>query len=231
MSLGSLNVIIASPQPGTTNTPIPAPPVPAFIPVVVNITESPDLAIAEHGPKVALAYTKGYATVVVPLAQVFGVLAQINGNLADLLTEEKLKTKKLQDLSVAISGMGSAKSRDGLLQASLSASVIQNNNFQTAIAKQKEGPVEVPSAKDQLKEGVVLANTLTSAASGTATLVTFIGDGISDAVTWVASSKVFKEVKGFVSKQIDTVLGFVGVVDPKAEVSKVAGTVGSPGVP
>lgn len=231
MSLGSLNVIIASPQPGTTNTPIPAPPVPAFIPVNVTITENPDLAIAELGPKIVLAYEKGYVSKAIALARLFGTLAQINGNLADLVTQEKLKTKNLQDISVAISSLGAAKARDALLQASLSASVIQNNNFQIAIAEQKEGPVVVPPPEEQLKEGVIGATKLSSTANGTATLTQYIGDGISDLVKWATSTEVYKKVSGFVKKQIETILGYIGVKDPKAEVSKVAGTVGSQVVP
>ena len=192
-------------------------------------------AITANATSITGAISAASTSEAVILKLIQGTLAQINGNLADIHTQSKLQTKALSDIDIAMSGMASATSRQSLFVAAQAASVIQKNNFDKAVVTQgllatgQEPPV-MPAPADQLKEGVVNAGVLSAAATATGAATQFISEQMGDLKNWITNTEAFKSVKGFVSRQIDTILS-VKIPDQKAEISKVNGSAGNPVVP
>lgn len=194
MSLYQIQTI-ASPQPGTTNTPFPAGPVPAFVPVTTTIVDTEAAAITAHTVAMA-APIKG------KLSEIGTTIFYINANLSNIIAQQRDIDKMIADLDAALLSYAACISSQSKVISMKAGNQIQTNNFARQMAD-PEGKVKLPPVEEQLKtsmiEGLFLKDTLYT----TGVLTSFIIDQFRKANDWLLGTEVYKTVKGWVQKKLD----------------------------
>ena len=194
MSLYQITTI-ANPQPGTTNTPFPAGPVPAFVPVTTTVVDTDAAAILNNTAAMAAPFTG-------KLSQIGTTIFYINANLSNIIAQQRDIDKMIADLDAAVLAYAACISSQTKVISMKAASQIQTNNFARKIAD-PEDKVKMPPKEEQLKtsmtEGLFLKNTLYT----TGVLTSFIIDQFRKANDWLLGTEAYKTVKGWVQKKLD----------------------------
>lgn len=207
--------IVGAPQPGTTNTPVPAGPVPPYVPVVTTIVDDSAILIAAK----TLALTQ-------ELVFIDAAINQINNNLSKQLAQQEDFSNALSKLEIRILSWAAATTDSNVIASAEAASVIQKNNFDKAMSKDTP---ELPPIQTQIEESIessIVVNQLSAAPS---TINGFISNQSTRIFDWITETEIFRSVKSWLTKQLDLlkakVLGFYNtVVDAiKSNVKAIAG--------
>jgi hypothetical protein len=181
--------IIASSQPGTTNGPSPAGPIPAFTPVNATIVDDSAAAI--------IAQTTALTA---ELVFIDAVINQINNNISKQVTIQESISKSLSDLEVAFLSLNAVQSQKNVIQSMQTASVVQKGTFDKAVSK--EDPV-LPTQTEQLEEGVRTSFILNSAATAQGLISTFITVQSQTIISLITGTETYKNIKSWLSKTLD----------------------------
>ena len=202
MSLRQIN-IVATPQPGTTNTPFPAGPVPAFVPVTTTIVDTDAAAI--------VAQTTAFATELVFMSS---DLFYVRSNLESYVEQQKAINKAISDIDVAIQGLMAATSYRTAIVAAEASNQIQTNNFDNAVSNTSS--LQMPSIPTQFKEEITGAGIIRAAANTQGTITNFATEQAGRTVSWIAGTETYKDTSGWIKRQIDALKNFIFPPTPKA---------------
>ena len=201
MSLRQIN-IVATPQPGTTNTPFPAGPVPAFVPVTTTIVDTDAAAI--------VAQTTAFTTELVFMSS---DLFYVRSNLESYVEQQQAINKAILDLDVAIQGLMAATSYRTSIVAAEASNQIQTNNFDNAVSNASS--LEMPNIATQLREGVVGAEIISTAAKTQGTITNFATEQAGRTVSWITGTEIYKDTSSWFKRQIDNLKNFIFPKSPK----------------
>jgi hypothetical protein len=202
---------VASPQPGTTNTPVPAPPIPAFIPVVV--TGDSDLSTVTTDQLVALILLIEKSMVY--MSNIYGmpgnmpaiendiyVLAKTTSSVLDLF---KTLQTSISDMNESVIAMAAAKGVNSAMIAPLIANQIRTNNFMMSVRDEQP---EMPSAKDQFLSNVKDSTIALEVATAQAASQNFVNTSFIKLQTWITGTETYQGVVEALKKAKDSVIGF-----------------------
>jgi hypothetical protein len=190
MSLYQIQTI-ANPQPGTTNTPFPAGPVPAFVPVTTTVVDV-DAATILANTNLLFAKLQGID------ATVF----QINANISAIIAQQRDIDKMIADLDAALLGYAASITSQSKVVSMKAASDIQKNNFGRKMMD-PEDKVQLPPKEDQLKQSMIEGLFLKDTIYTSGVLTSFIIDQFRKANDWLVATELYKTIKGWVQKQLD----------------------------
>ena len=203
--------VVANPQPGTTNTPVPAPPVPAFIPVVA--TGEDDLSVVATDELVALILLIEKSMIY--MSNIYGmpgnmpaiendvyVLAKTTSTVLDLF---KTLQTSISDMNEAIIALAAARGMNSAMIAPLIANQIRTNNFMMSVRDEQP---ELPSTKDQFISNITESTIALEAATAQAASETMIRTSFSRLQTWITETDTYQGIVAALKKAKDSVLGF-----------------------
>jgi hypothetical protein len=215
-TLGGTYVSIASPQPGTTNTPFPAGPIPAFVPVVTTID-------SDHAA-IILAQSLLVDAV---LTQIHGCLCEVNKSLRETKNFQTSIPPSVDALSPVILSITAGRTMQTSIQTAAVANQIKTNNFNVAVKKQAGDNPEMPTTAIQLKEGVIDSIEMTSTAR-IATAISDYGNSVASRITnYITGTETYKTVVDYLKQTKDRLIGLIfppTPTDVKSSVQAAAGT-------
>lgn len=177
MAYGQKQVFVASPQPGTTNTPFPAGPIPAFVPVTVTVTDTYGAAIAAQTAMQLVMYEKVWAT-----------LSQINNTLQTIIPNYESVPGNIDKAAVPLLSWAGAEGFNGIMDAARTANQIKKNNFDMQVSSEK--PI-MPPSYDQLKESIIEANVMRATARAETKVVEIINGFTTSVQNWILDTDTY----------------------------------------
>jgi hypothetical protein len=154
-------IVTVSPvQPGTTQTPIPASGVPAYVPVVCNITSDHAALIAKQTANKLAWETK-----------IFAALSQINNSIRAIDEYQKALPSLIAALETPIQNIAATKGYDTFVNGAKSSNQIKTNNFK--MEAKGENPV-LPPKPEQYLEVIKDSLTFNSVARSTVAATEFL---------------------------------------------------------
>lgn len=141
-------------------------------------------------------------------------LNQINNNLSKLQAQAIASNKQLSDIEIAILSVAAANTNQAVIQAAQAASVIQKNNFEVQATKdalKRTGQPEpvLPTPQEQLKEGIVNATVINTAASAQGAVIGFVQRQSATLITFISTTEVYTSIANWVKKQKDTLVAAI----------------------
>lgn len=189
MAYGQKQVFVASPQPGTTNTPVPAI-LPAFVPVVVTVTDTYGAAVIAQTAAQVIVYEKIYAT-----------LGQINNSLRAMIPNYESVPGNIDKLSLPLLSWSGATGLQSVMDGARASNQTRKNNFDIAVMGKENAP-EMPTTVIQLRESIVEANVMKATVRATTKVVEIVNtttvsiqNWILDTDTYTTFSKWFEDAK------------------------------------
>lgn len=179
MAYGQKQVFVASPQPGTTNTPFPAGPVPAFVPVTVTVTDTYGAAIAAQTAAQLIVYQRIYAT-----------LSQINNSLQAMIPNYESVPGNIDKLSLPLLSWSGATGLHSIMDGARASNQIKKNNFDVAVLGKDNAP-EMPTTVIQMKESIVEANLIKSVARTTVAAVEIVNNATVSVQNWILDTDTY----------------------------------------
>lgn len=140
------------------------------------------------------------------------ILSGINSSLANIADADKLIAKKLSDLNVSTGSVAVAQSSLTAVTAMAAASQIEQNNFQKQATldalKRADLPEPVlPTLPAQIKTSVINGISLNQAAVVGGIVTDYITTNTAALGTWIAGTKAYTTVAGWLSDAADSILG------------------------
>jgi hypothetical protein len=163
-------------------------------------------------------------------------------SLSTIADSSKAISQKLDSINSAIGGMQTAIHDQTLTMQSVGANQMKKNKFDEALTKQKlketgqQSTLDAVDAqtgdfiemiKQDVKDGMIVHTEIK--AQG------FITQKIEDAVdgikSWILSSAVYQSVSGWLSKEKDALLSFLGLSSPEKTKNDLSAIAGTPPIP
>jgi hypothetical protein len=182
-TLGGTYISIATPQPGTTNTPFPAGPIPPFVPVVTTIESDHAALIIAQSLLVDAILTKIHAT-----------LVEINKAIREIDAYQKGMPESVANLAPDFSHWAVKKNIQSVITAASAANQIQTNNFSVSIKKQSGDNPTLPSKINQLTTEMASTQLFTSTVQATEAIATYASSGASSIATFITNTATYKTV-------------------------------------
>lgn len=192
---------IANPQPGTTNTPYPAGPVPAFVPVVTTIVDTDSVAILAKTAALVNPLTSSLRTIEY-------TMFQINANIAGIIAQQRDIDKMIADLDAALLGYAATLTSQGKVVSMKASSQIQTNNFARKVMD-PENKVVLPPIEEQMKTSMIEGIFLKDTAYTTGALTSFIIDQFRKANDWLLGTELYKTIKGWIQNKLEGIYAFL----------------------
>ena len=182
-TLGGTYVSIATPQPGTTNTPFPAGPVPPFVPVVTTIESDHAALIVAQSLLVDAILIKIHAN-----------LVEINKAIREIDAYQKGMPESVANLSPNVMLWSVNKNIQSVVTAASAANQIKTNNFSVAIKKQSGDNPTLPPEINQLTTEMASTQLFTSTSQATEAIATYASSGASSIATFITNTATYKTV-------------------------------------
>jgi len=182
-TLGGTYVSIATPQPGTTNTPFPAGPIPPFVPVVTTIESDHAALIVAQSLLVDAILIKIHAN-----------LVEINKAIREIDAYQKGMPESVANLSPNVMLWSVNKNIQSVVTAASAANQIKTNNFSVAIKKQSGDNPTLPPEINQLTTEMASTQLFTSTSQATEAIATYASSGASSIATFITNTATYKTV-------------------------------------
>ena len=182
-TLGGTYVSIATPQPGTTNTPFPAGPIPPFVPVVTTIESDHAALIVAQSLLVDAILIKIHAN-----------LVEINKAIREIDAYQKGMPESVANLSPNIMLWSVNKNIQSVVTAASASNQIKTNNFSVAIKKQSGDNPTLPPEINQLTTEMASTQLFTSTSQATEAIATYASSGASSIATFITNTATYKTV-------------------------------------
>ena len=182
-TLGGTYVSIATPQPGTTNTPFPAGPIPPFVPVVTTIESDHAALIVAQSLLVNAILIKIHAN-----------LVEINKAIREIDAYQKGMPESVANLSPNIMLWSVNKNIQSVVTAASASNQIKTNNFSVAIKKQSGDNPTLPPEINQLTTEMASTQLFTSTSQATEAIATYASSGASSIATFITNTATYKTV-------------------------------------
>ena len=182
-TLGGTYVSIATPQPGTTNTPFPAGPVPPFVPVVTTIESDHAALIVAQSLLVDAILIKIHAN-----------LVEINKAIREIDAYQKGMPESVANLSPNVMLWSVNKNIQSVVTAASASNQIKTNNFSVAIKKQSGDNPTLPPEINQLTTEMASTQLFTSTSQATEAIATYASSGASSIATFITNTATYKTV-------------------------------------
>jgi predicted PurR-regulated permease PerM len=182
-TLGGTYVSIATPQPGTTNTPFPAGPIPPFVPVVTTIESDHAALIVAQSLLVDAILIKIHAN-----------LVEINKAIREIDAYQKGMPESVANLSPNVMLWSVNKNIQSVVTAASASNQIKTNNFSVAIKKQSGDNPKLPPEINQLTSEMASTQLFTSTSQATEAIATYASSGASSIATFITSTATYKTV-------------------------------------
>jgi hypothetical protein len=179
MAYGQTQVFVASPQPGTSNLPYPDGRTPAFVPVVVTVTDTYGEAIAAQ--TVAL---------VALLQKIDYTLAQINNSLQEIIPNYESVPFNLEKAAIPLLSLAGATGFSTVIDAARVPNQIKKNNFDKAVLGQANAPT-MPETAVQIKESVVDGKIMQTSITATVKVIDIIIGATVSIQNWILSTDTY----------------------------------------
>lgn len=177
MAYGQIQNIVATPQPGTTNTPFPAGPVPAFVPVTTTVTDTYGAAIIAQTAQQLIIYEKVYAT-----------LAQINNSIQAMIPQYESVPDNIDKAALPLLSWAGASGFNSVMDAARTSNQIKKNNFDIAVSP--ETP-EMPPMLDQMRESIVEANIMKATVRAETKVVEIVNGFTTSLQNWIIGTDTY----------------------------------------
>jgi hypothetical protein len=163
-------------------------------------------------------------------------------SLSTIADSSKAISQKLDSINSAIGGMQTAIHDQTLTMQSVGANQMKKNKFDEALTKQKlketgqQSTLDAVDAqtgdfiemiKQDVKDGMIVHAEIK--AQGFITQK--IEDAVEDIKSWILSSAVYQSVSGWLAKEKDALLSFLGLSSPKKTKNDLSAIAGTPPVP
>ena len=182
-TLGGTYVSIATPQPGTTNTPFPAGPIPPFVPVVTTIESDHAALIVAQSLLVDAILIKIHAN-----------LVEINKAIREIDAYQKGMPESVANLSPNVMLWSVNKNIQSVVTAASASNQIKTNNFSVAIKKQSGDNPTLPPEINQLTTEMASTQLFTSTSQATEAIATYASSGASSIATFITNTATYKTV-------------------------------------
>lgn len=213
-TFGGTYTSIASPQPGTTNTPFPAGPVPAFVPVVTTIESDHAAVIAANTIQIVAA-----------LHLVYVALSQINNTLRDMQAAESALPKLINDLQPGLGNYSTSITIQTSIQAAMCANQTRTNNFMMAANPEKP---KLPPTYDQLLETIGDSQVLNATMRTSSAAVDLITSTATRVQNWILGMESYTTITSWIKEQKDRIFGIVRPPSPEQVISQAKVISGNP---
>jgi hypothetical protein len=208
MAYGQIQTFTATPQPGTSNEPFPVGNLPPFVPVTFTVTcdiaaQIAALTTALETSSNLIIGTEGLAGSLT--ACLNGVAAQTSniGAIADTI---KGLTKVITALEISVTNYTTSLTINNSMLAQKASTMIQANNFQTAVDAEKP---TLPSVLEQMKVNLAAEQRMTGIASAIGFIehqVITIGQSTA---TMITETETYKDIATWFKRQKDAFLTFI----------------------
>lgn len=199
MPNGLNQLFVASPQPGTTNTPFPAGPVPAFFPVQITCTDTNAAAFVSETAALVAQLAELQIELIFVDADLFAIVGE-TGRMAD---QAQAMSTALSATVIAVSSQAAAQSRANVLQAMQISNQMQTNNF--FMAASNETPVMDP-VPIQLKNSIIEGAEVRSALKITAATQDYISTSMSTVSNWIKDTALYKTAAKWLEDASNSIL-------------------------
>ena len=248
MAFGVKQLLVAIPQPGTSNLPIATTvkksgflglfgsttTLPPFVPVAVNVVDNYGVAIANqtagYTAAIAAATLKITGAPLVPgtLFTIEAQLANVNMSLLRIADNKKALADMLINLNIAVAAMVSAKNNENVNLKVTAVNAVKSNNFYMAASTSQ--PV-MPPLEDQIKEALkdaaafATGSTLLGFINTTMNSITF---GIT---TYIVGTSVYKTAAAKLEEYKNALFNVLTPPSPAAIKAAVASLTGAKDIP
>jgi hypothetical protein len=202
MANGLKQLWIASPQPGTTNTPFAAGPIPPFVPVAINCTDENAAAMIEKTAELETELIVLQAFLFLFDSDLLAMVKE-TGTIADQL---QVLSKTLSATPIALYGKASAQSHSNTLLATSASNQVQTNNY--FLAANKDKPV-MPPTTTQLKDVMIQGSALKSALFVASATQDYLTTGISAISNWIKGTGPYKTAVKWLEDAVDSIVNLV----------------------
>jgi hypothetical protein len=177
MAYGQKQVFVASPQPGTTNTPFPAGPIPAFVPVTVTVIDTYAAAVIAQTAQQLLVYEEIWAT-----------LSQINNTIQAITPNYESVPGNLDKATLPLLSWAGAVGHHNIMDAARASNQIKKNNFDQAVSPEKPIPV---NTYDQFLEVIKEANIMQATVQAEVKVVEAINTTTVSLQNWILGTDTY----------------------------------------
>jgi len=208
MAYGQIQNFVAIPQPGTTNTPIPAI-LPAFVPVTCTVTDTYGLAVGAEMTTILTMIGKLIAVIgdsSVPPGSLAASLNGINSSLTRIADTKKALASSLSNLNIAIGALAVARSHHASVLNHSTSSNVQSNNYYQAASPDKPS---LPTEEKQLSTAVSSGAKLDSAGKVQSAAVSVSSKAISTVNTWILNSGIYQTVGNWLGSYKDSIVALL----------------------
>jgi hypothetical protein len=214
-TLGGTYVSIATPQPGTTNTPFPAGPVPPFVPVVTTI-------VSDH----ALLITNQAVLINAILIKIHANLVEINKAIREIDAHQKGMPEAVINIIPDVSHWAVKKNVQSIITSASAANQIKTNNFSVAMKKQSGVDPKLPPLIEQLTTETIGARLFTSTGEAVDAISRYASSGASSIGALITNTETYKTVLKYfeiIKKRLLNVILPPRPEDVKSSATAVAG--------
>ena len=140
-------------------------------------------------------------------------LFYLRANLESYIEQQKAINKAISDIDVALQGLMSAISSQTVIVAAAASNQIQTNNFDNAVSN--ASALDMPSLPEQLKEQIVGAGTIRTAATAQGTVTNYATEQAGRTVSWITGTETYKGTTGWIKRQIDALKSLIFPPSPE----------------
>ena len=248
MAFGVKQLLVAIPQPGTSNQPVAttkkkkglaglfggSTTLPPFVPVAINVVDNYGIAITTVGTLTAEAIAAAALKITgapgIPgtLSTIEAQLANVNTTLLRIADNKKALADMLINLNIAVAAMVVAKNTE---TANLNVTVInaiKSNNYY--IAASTVQPV-MPPLEEQIKEALDDAKSFITAASLLGFVNTTMNSITFGITTYIVGTEVYKTASAKIEEYKNALFNVISPPSPASVKSAAASLIGAKDTP
>ena len=248
MAFGVKQLLVAIPQPGTSNQPVAttkkkkglaglfggSTTLPPFVPVAINVVDNYGIAITTVGTltaeAIAFAALKITGAPGIPgtLSTIEAQLANVNTTLLRIADNKKSMADMLINLNIAVAAMVVAKNTETANLNVTAVNAVKSNNFYVAASTVQ--PV-MPPLEEQIKEALDDAKSFITASSLLGFINTTMNSITFGITTYIVGTEVYKTASAKIEEYKNAVFNIISPPSPASVKSAAASLIGAKDIP
>ena len=248
MAFGVKQLLVAIPQPGTSNQPVAttkkkkglaglfggSTTLPPFVPVAINVVDNYGIAITTVGTLTAEAIAAAALKITgapgIPgtLSTIEAQLANVNTTLLRIADNKKALADMLINLNIAVAAMVVAKNTETANLNVTAVNAVKSNNFYVAASTVQ--PV-MPPLEEQIKEALDDAKSFITASSLLGFINTTMNSITFGITTYIVGTEVYKTASAKIEEYKNAVFSIISPPSPASIKSAAASLIGAKDIP
>jgi hypothetical protein len=248
MAFGVKQLLVAIPQPGTSNQPVAttkkkkglaglfggSTTLPPFVPVAINVVDNYGIAITTVGTLTAEAIAAAALKITgapgIPgtLSTIEAQLANVNTTLSRIADNKKTLADMLINLNIAVAAMVVAKNTETANLKVTAVNAVKSNNLYVAASTVQ--PV-MPPLEEQIKEALDDAKSFITASSLLGFINTTMNSITFGITTYIVGTEVYKTVSAKIEEYKNALFNIISPPSLASVKSSAASLIGAKDIP